>query len=694
MAFGNFKLALGIITAREEKGHITIDGIPNRVLQNDIQKLWRTSRVGKHMFTRNTRASITFPSFFALEVKFMLASILKADVTLTSRRTINSMIKALSEETWLGRIDADLSRNFNYNRLNELNVKLLDHQLNFIHRYEKQTIQYGLKGLYLAAAPGAGKTLNGLATGLVMEADIHIMIVPKNAVEEVWVDNIERFFKVQPKLWHSLSGKPIDLDAKYFVCHYDQLKLLEPLIDRIKPKQHVFVNIDEGHNFNDIKSARTKMLIDFCKRLPTRDVLWASGTPLKSIGSEVIPFLTTIDPYFNPFVMERFKKIFGMSTGVAGNILSHRIGEVTFKVGKEVIREAAPIVEEIKVQMPNGKNYTLEAIGQEMSNFITERVKYYKDNFDKYNATYERIMDLHVKTIDNDDPDYYRYVHAVKTLKGLKDYREVPDLLEYSNHYEKELIIPKLNSEDKKLFRSAKSVVKYVELKIRGEALGRILGRRRAECHADMVPYARLPEIIEDSSSKTLIFTSFTEVVEEVEDYLTQGGEPCLTVYGKTNKDLKAIVANFDRNDKIRALAATLQSLSTAVPMIMASSVVFMNAPFRIHEREQAIARADRIGQVHQVRVYDVVLDTGTAPNVSTRSTEIMEWSKEQVDLLMGKSGLEAFDTDFSESLSNMESSGVSLEGLFTDILSLPFRWLGMDALAPDHDDYYSNSDL
>lgn len=688
--FGSFKRALGIVTAREEKGHITLDGIPNNVIQNDIQKLWRTSRVGKHMFSRNTRNSITFPSFFALEVKYMLAQILAADITLTSRYAINSIFDALAEHTWVGRIDTELTRGFNYDRLKEINVPLLDHQLAFLRKYERNTIQYGLEGYYLAARPGSGKTLSGLALAKVMEVDVTIIICPKNAVEEVWVDNINRFFRKQPRVWHSLSGQPIDYKAEYFICHYEQMDQLESLLPKIKDRK-VFIDIDEGHNFNDIKSTRTKRLIDTCASLKFKDVLWASGTPLKSIGAEVIPFLTTIDPKFNSFVAERFKKIFGMSKGVAGNILSHRIGEITYKVEHSVVDHEDPLVEEIKIQIPNGKDYTLDAIRREMADFIETRVKYYKDNFDTYTATYERCITLFERTLGDNDLEYAKYRNAVKQLKRLTDYREVPDLLEFSNWYEKEVIIPTLSNEDKKLFRSAKSVVKYVELKIRGEALGRVLGKRRAQCHVDMVAHAKLPMIIDDSQSKTLVFTSFTEVVEATQELLVEQGYPCLTVYGKTNKDLKQIVATFAKDDRFKVLAATLQSLSTAVPMIMASSVVFMNSPFRIHEREQAIARANRIGQKYRVRVYDIVLDTGEEPNVSTRSTEIMEWSKQQVDILMGKTGLEGFTVALEQSRNITEQHGLYGRDWFQELIDAPLRWLGLPTLTPEDPDYYGD---
>jgi hypothetical protein len=43
-----------------------------------------------------------------------------------------------------------------------------------------------------------------------------------------------------------------------------------------------------------------------------------------------------------------------------------------------------------------------------------------------------------------------------------------------------------------------------------------------------------------------------------------------------------------------------------------------------------------RIGQEDEVYIFNFVLDTGAMPNISTRSEDIMAWSKSQVDALMG----------------------------------------------------------
>lgn len=101
----------------------------------------------------------------------------------------------------------------------------------------------------------------------------------------------------------------------------------------------------------------------------------------------------------------------------------------------------------------------------------------------------------------------------------------------------------------------------------------------------------------------------------------------------------------------------------------MANAVVLMNQPFRDFEREQAISRADRIGQDARVYVYNVLLDTNGQPNISTRAADIVQWSREQVAAIMGTSVV--------------DESAVSLEGLLDGDIYLRFGYeLSLEILA------------
>jgi len=89
------------------------------------------------------------------------------------------------------------------------------------------------------------------------------------------------------------------------------------------------------------------------------------------------------------------------------------------------------------------------------------------------------------------------------------------------------------------------------------------------------------------------------------------------------------------------------------VPMIEANTEIFLNSPFRPHEREQTIARVDRRGQDTQCRIFDYFLDTGDQPNISTRSKDIMKMAEEMVDAILGGPNPHLSDHVAAESLTD-----------------------------------------
>mgnify|MGYP000527738086 CR=1 FL=1 len=87
--------------------------------------------------------------------------------------------------------------------------------------------------------------------------------------------------------------------------------------------------------------------------------------------------------------------------------------------------------------------------------------------------------------------------------------------------------------------------------------------------------------------------------------------------------------------------------MSTAVPLIEASTLVLLNYPYRDYEYQQTTARIDRLGQDGPIDIVEVILDTGEEPNLTTRGRDIMQWSKEVTDFLLGETYID-IDTEAS----------------------------------------------
>ncbi len=488
-------------------------------------------------------------------------------------------------------------------------------------------------------------TVSGCSIALTTNATKVIIVSPMNAIHKVWQKTLNTEFHV-PQHPYIYKDNPNQLQPqkKWHIFHYEALdKAVE--LAKLFRNEKVCIIIDECHNFNEIKSMRTQRLLDLGTVSGSEDILWMSGTPVKALGFETIPLLKSIDPLFDLPTENAFRKMFGKDAKRTLDILAHRLGLVSHTVPKTEFMSEQPIYETIKVKMPNADKYTLPELSKVMAEFIDQRNAYYRDNKAKYQAIYNQCIEIHRQTLKTPQQvaAFKEYQHAVQFLvrNGFDNKRDA-ELAVLTNKYEKNVIHPSLPQELRKPFADAKSVIKYVELKVRGECLGRILTKERIQCHVDMLSFIDFKSLINGVKKKTLVFTNYVAVVEKCTNILASQGFKPLAVHADTNSELNGIISRFDKDPEINPLVATYDSLSTAVPLTMANGIIFLNNPWRSYIKDQAIARAWRVGQDSQVYGFDIILDTGSVPNISSRSLDIMQWSKDQVDRIMGmNSGVE-----------------------------------------------------
>ena len=671
--FSKVRRILGNIKVTQTEKEIVISGIPADTMARDISRIWKTSRINQYMFTTASRNTLAFPIFFATDVYYMLETMTTHRSRWTNVRTLTKIKDLLLEHTWLQDTQLEPKPRMDLSLVNDMIYRPLDYQRTFYEEYDRLTQQYQLKGYLLAAVAGSGKTLMGLTIANCLKAERIVVVCPKNATERVWESEVNKLFKKAPSSWVAQHSKPFK-NEYVAIFHYEALDKALDLVSDLRTERTVVI-LDESHNLNDINSQRTQKFLTLLEKLEPTDTLYASGTPFKSIGSEAIPLLRAIDPYFTKDVEERFKKIYGRDGLRALDILQHRIGKIAFKVEKHQLGLDKPVMKKLPVVIPNGRDYTLTEIRKDMKAFIAERTKYYQSRKKDDHAFYDKCMKIHADQVKDrkhaiDLAVYREDVKKVQKFNG--DARFCAEEIKRSNDYEKRFIIPSLPKELRNEFKDIKSIVKYVNLKIQGEALGRILGRKRIQCHVDMVPHIDFKGVCGSTPKKTVVFTSFVEALEASYDHLIKQEMNPVMVYGKNNSELNKTVQQFDRQEDLNPLIATYQSLSTAVPLTMADTMIMINAPFRAYIREQAISRIHRLGTDTQTTVWECFLDTGNEPNISTRSGDILAWSQQQVEAILGIKS--PFDVSEDNGTMTVSSEAYELEETYD--LKTPERQL------------------
>lgn len=491
----------------------------------------------------------------------------------------------------------------------------------------------------------SGKTIMSIALSQCLRADVSFYIVPKNTVTTVWYDGIKEELP-NARIWSSDEDDvPLTTDYDHYIFHYEALQKAIDIAKQLKNRNKSFIAIDESHNLNEIVSQRTLKLVELTKVLNCQNTVFASGTPIKAVGTEAIPLLRCIDPLFTPEVEERFKNIFGLSAKRANDILRNRLGLISHKILESSYMTAPkPIDIDYPVEIPKPDKYLLKTIKNEMSTYMKDKYKFYQSNMKQYTVTYNKAISIYEKTLKTSQEKqelntYKKYVEII-----IRNYDPLLHRAEakYCKDFEKQKIMPSLPQAMKQSFKDATSVVKYAKLKVLGEALG-IIAKRRAECAADLVRYGKLETIVEEADKKTIIFSSYIEALEVGLKYFQNIGYNALPIYGQYTKDLRDRVVKFKTDSTVNPLLATLQSLSASQTLTNASVVIFLNHPFRDYIRDQAFHRVFRIGQDVQTYIYTVKLET-KEPNITDKNSEILDWSKEQVEAILGPVDAKSLD--------------------------------------------------
>lgn len=661
------------------KNQIIVEGINLKLVYRDFEK-YIGSKMLYNILDKSGRWEMKFQKFYLPDMYHIVLELLNNDKfkrRIVSRSKLQKLKELFETIPLVQNIkliqntkDEDIP-SVNKSILKNIFVpgfKLFEHQDKFIDNCLFKSKLMDLRGYLLDAGPGLGKTINSIALMELLGADKIIVVCPKKAVIDVWEETINRIYS-KPQTYNlsidSIKGGKVklanfSLDSKFMVCHFEALDKLVASLRNI-PNARYGIVLDECHGLNSYKSQRSTLFRELNKIVNPYFCLWMSGTPLKALGSETMTMFETIDKLFTPEVVKSFTSVFGISGVYAASVMANRLQLV-----KATIKAQGSGVEQFtyqsKVVLPDAWKYTLSTIREEMKKYIRERTAFYHEFREEYIEEYfEGIEEFKSNLGSNFDSKMQIALdeYLAKTKELHDGYNSTsPVHKQYiidCNYFEDKVIIPILSNKTKKIFRKAKSVYKYVELTIIGETLGNVIGRKRTECNKAIVEAmaksftvvneesketyeTNLGEVIRDAEAKTLIFTDYVDVLKRCNEILIEEGFHPITIFGETTTTigLSNQVKQFKENSKINPLITTFKTLSEAVPLTEANTVIFLNLPFRSGTYDQAVKRANRIGQTKDVHLYEVTLDTGGEENISTRNLDILKWSEEQVSILMG----------------------------------------------------------
>ena len=501
------------------------------------------------------------------------------------------------------------------------------------------------RGMLLDGAVGVGKTYISLSLSEMVHSSVLLIIAPLPTINRVWLNSLsgdDCLYKKPRNVYH--VGKSGTYKGQsYILCHYENMKHILPLYKKHKINFSTLI-VDEAHNFNDMKSTRTSLLVDIVETIPFQHTIPMSGTPIRAKASDLVPLFKIIYKGFNNYLTQRFMKLYRSTSHLMREVLVHRYKASTVVLKKTDMSIPPLTTTTVKHRLKDGHKYTIETIVAMMRDYVTSRTKTLEKDYPIYAKTYTTLKDRAIKsrlddgTVTQEEVNKYEYDIDI-ILKAYEDNRlaQIPNEIKDANQFEKKYIESYLRGRDLVLFRDAKSVYKYISLKVQGEALANIVMRSRIDCYSALANDIDITEFTNSTVKKTLAFSNYTEVCDAVKHNAIAHKLKPIGVYGDTTKDLTKNVNIFINRKEINPLIATYKSLSTGVPLIIANVIVIFGLPHRQYILEQTLGRAWRTGQDKPVAAYIVELDTGDDINITDRDFDIIDFFREEVTKLTGK---------------------------------------------------------
>lgn len=597
------------------------------------------------LFAKISNTEIEIDSFFLLELREVLKNLVSGEYSDTRYINISSLrnvLKEIEEKTWLKETptsDFTINTNLIYSKLS---ITLKDYQEKIFKDYEFKKNYLNQRGILIDADTGSGKTLMGITLSIGCDKKVKIFVVPKTALESVWVssliDDPDNYFKEKiskDNVYTSLQMDKSEYNGEeYIICHSESLdKMLE------LAKKHNIDNcsivVDEVHKYTSKDILRKKLLLELIELTNCQDLILLSATTIRGSNLEVIAYLELLDYKYTSLVDIRYRKLYSKPNKLLSQVQQLRYSGLSVKI---TIEKKPLNYQTLMLKMPNGKDYTLSNVKSKMLEYGEARKKEIDENLDLYKNKYADLLkkakssgNIPSTLLEKYNNDFLKVIELYN--KGLLI--QYPDVVKSVNNFEKEYILPNLSGIDKKDFKDASVILKYPSFKIGGEVLGRVFMRMWMECHRDMAKQLDY-SFIDNALGKTIVVATHIETIEAANDKIRKDGFEPVTVFGKDSKNVAAVIKQFKEDPKANPLTGTYNLIGESHHLVVANTVLCLNIPFRPYVLEQFVNRINRLGQTNPVYGLYLSLDTGEDYNINSRNIDILKWCKSIVEEITG----------------------------------------------------------
>ena len=197
-------------------------------------------------------------------------------------------------------------------------------------------------------------------------------------------------------------------------------------------------------------------------------------------------------------------------------------------------------------------------------------------------------------------------------LRRVKD--EVLDLPEKTliNEY------VEMGKEQSKIYDMTHSSIDVTQIKMANNPLAELIRLRQATGNPsilsdevkDNAKFDRMEELVDDAvenSKKVVIFSNWTQITNPAFKRLSQKYKGVMITGETKDSDRQGYVDEFQTNDRVKFIIGTIGALGTGLTLTAGTVEIFLDEPWNMALKEQAIDRCHRIGQKNNITVYTLL---------------------------------------------------------------------------------------
>ena len=241
----------------------------------------------------------------------------------------------------------------------------------------------------------------------------------------------------------------------------------------------------------------------------------------------------------------------------------------------------------------------------------------------------------------------------VQGYKNLEEVSEILDIMMLRRLKENELDLPEktlineyveMGAEQSKVYDSCRTdIVNNIDkIKMVNNPLAELIRLRQATGNPAIITdkvdtsikFDRMEEIVDDAvanNRKVVIFSNWTQITNPAFKRLFQKYKGVMITGETKDSERQDYVEDFQNDDRVKFIVGTIGAMGTGLTLTAGTVEIFLDEPWNMALKEQAIDRCHRIGAKSNITVYTLICKN----TIDERINEIVEKKGAIADILV-----------------------------------------------------------